>query len=162
MINARSETAAVKPSFRAAFRRRRCLIPADGYFEWKKTGARTKQPYYFHRNDDRPFAMAGLWEHWDGGDGPVLSCTILTTDANDLARTVHDRMPVILEPADYADWLNPQLQEKDDLQPLLCPYAGPLEAYPVRTLVNSPRNDLPECIEPIELPPGEFSPQDAP
>src|SRR5262249_33099246 len=107
MINARAETAATKPSFRSAFRSRRCLIASDGYFEWQKQDGK-KQPFYFRMKDGRLFAFAGLWERWQGPEGePVESCTILTTEANALARPVHDRMPVIVDPADFGQWLDP-------------------------------------------------------
>jgi putative SOS response-associated peptidase YedK len=150
LINARSETAAGKPSFRAAFKHRRCLIPAAGFYEWQRTGG-GKQPYYIHRKDRRAFAFAGLWEHWAGPDGSVIeSCTILTTTPNDLLRPLHDRMPVILCPTDFALWLDPAVTEASRIQPLLVPCpADQLVAYAVTTHVNSPRNDDPGCIEPM-------------
>jgi putative SOS response-associated peptidase YedK len=111
MIIARSETAADKPAFRHAFRRKRCLIAADGFYEWQKTGAKTKQQFYIHRRDGKPFAFAGLWEVWSKGEEPVESCTILTTEANDLMRPLHDRMPVILDAKDYDRWLDPAQQD---------------------------------------------------
>jgi putative SOS response-associated peptidase YedK len=149
MINARSETVADKPAFRHAFRKRRCLIPASGFNEWTPTGGK-KQPYYIHLRDGQPFAFAGLWERWDRGAEPVESCTILTTAANDLMRPLHDRMPVILSPGDFATWLDPAAQEGEKLAPLLVPYHGEdMTAYPVSTVVNSPRNDDPRCIEPV-------------
>ena len=149
MINARSETAAVKPSFRNAFRRRRCLIPADGFYEWQKTPG-GKQPFYIRMQDERPFGFAGLWERWDRGDEPIESCTILTTEASDRLRPLHDRMPVIVSPEDYARWLDPKLEQAEDLMPLLRPYTDDaLVALPVSRVVNSPRNDRPECIQPI-------------
>src|SRR5712675_2365088 len=105
LMNACSETAAVKPSFRDAFKRRRCLVPADGFYEWKQEGGR-KQPVYIRMKDGEPFAIAGLWEHWEGQDGQVIeSCTLLTTEPNDLLAPVHNRMPVILDPTDYEQWL---------------------------------------------------------
>ena len=150
MINARSETAAAKPSFRAAFKRRRCLIPADGFYEWQRTGGR-KQPYYIRRKDRGALAFAGLWERWAGPDGSCIeSCTILTTTPNDLLRPLHDRMPVILGPTDFALWLDPAVAEASRIQPLLVPCpADELVAYAVTTQVNSPRNDDPACIEPM-------------
>ncbi len=149
MINARSETAAVKPSFRSAFRRRRCLIPADGFYEWQKTPD-GKQPFYIRMQDERPFGFAGLWERWDRGDEPIESCTILTTEASERLRPLHDRMPVIVSPEDYARWLDPRLEQAEDLMPLLRPYTDDsLVALPVSRVVNSPRNDRPECIQPI-------------
>ena len=149
MINARSETVAEKPSFRSAFKRRRCLVPADGYYEWQKTDA-GKLPYYIRFDDDQPFAMAGLWESWRSGhEDAVQSFTIITTDANESTCQVHDRMPVIVEPHDYPMWLDPDFQESDSLQSLLHPYAGDeLRLDRVSTLVNNPRNDDPQCIVP--------------
>ncbi len=152
MINARGETVAEKPSFRAAFKRRRCLVLADGYYEWQKPAAKgtKKQPYYIHMQDDRAFAFAGLWEYWEGASssGPIESCTIITTDSADLTADIHDRMPVILPPEAYELWLDPELQDKDPLLPLLAPYAGDdLQAAPVSTHVNSVRNDDASCIE---------------
>jgi putative SOS response-associated peptidase YedK len=148
LINARAETAAAKPAFRAAFRRRRCLVAADGFYEWQKTGGR-KQPFFIHRRDDRPFGFAGLWESWEGPDhSAVESCTLLTTEANPLLRTIHDRMPVILPAEQYDRWLDPS-QRPEQLQPLLAPWPdGDLDAYPVGTVVNSPASDDPRCIEP--------------
>jgi putative SOS response-associated peptidase YedK len=149
LINARSETAPTKPAFRHTFRKRRCLIAASGFYEWQKTGAQ-KQPYYIRTRDGRPFAFAGLWESWKRGENPVESCTILTTEANDLMRPLHGRMPVILGVKDYDRWLDPAVQDPKDLAPLLVPYHGrDLAAYPVSTRVNSPRNDDARCVEPI-------------
>jgi putative SOS response-associated peptidase YedK len=148
MINARSETAPGKPSFRRAFRERRCLIPADGFYEWQRTNG-AKQPYYIHMEDGRPFAFAGLWESWSkGGEGEVRTCTILTTGANALVGEVHDRMPVILAHDVYDVWLDPA-SERDELTGLLAPYPeDEMEAYPVSRFVNSPSNNDPRCIEP--------------
>jgi putative SOS response-associated peptidase YedK len=150
MINARSETVAEKPSFRAAFRRRRCLVVADGFYEWQKLNG-GKQPFYIRLQDGRPFAFAGLWEHWKGpGDTIIESCTLLTTQPNELLRPVHNRMPVILQVKDYDLWLDTEVQQKELLQPLLRAYPSEeLEAYPVSRWVNSPRNDGPQCIEPL-------------
>ena len=148
MINARSETAPEKPSFRRAFRERRCLIPADGFYEWKRTNG-SKQPYYIHMREGRPFAFAGLWESWKDEDGPeIRSCTILTTKPNALTAEIHDRMPVILPPGSYDAWLDPEA-ERDELYGLLAPYPeDEMEAYPVSRFVNSPQNNDPRCIEP--------------
>ncbi len=123
---------------------------AEGFFEWRKAG-RHKQPFHIRLGDGRPFAFAGLWEHWDGGEGAAIdSCTILTTTPNDLLRPLHHRMAVILAPADYDLWLDPAIQEVDRLQPLLRPYPSEeMKAYPVSTRVNNPANDHPECVEPI-------------
>lgn len=145
MINARSETAPEKPSFRGAFRRRRCLIPADGFYEWKREEG-GKQPFYIHMGDGRPFAFAGLWESWN--DGEIRSCTILTTSANDLVGPVHERMPVILPAGDRDAWLDPEA-EREELASLLRPYPGDdLETFPVSRFVNSPRNNDERCVQP--------------
>jgi putative SOS response-associated peptidase YedK len=147
MINARSETAPGKPSFRRAFRERRCLIPADGFYEWQRTNG-AKQPYYIHMEDGRPFAFAGLWESWSKGEGEIRTCTILTTGANALVGEVHDRMPVILAHDTYDVWLDPA-SERDELTGLLAPYPeDEMETYPVSRFVNSPSNNDPRCIEP--------------
>lgn len=149
LINARAETVAEKPAFRAAFKRRRCLIPADGFYEWKQLDAKKKQPYYITRPDGGPFAFAGLWEHWTPPDGSeVESCTIVTTEANEQMEELHDRMPVILDPDNYDRWLNPGVEDRDELVPLLRPDAGALRLTPVSTLVNSPRNESAQCIAP--------------
>ena len=151
MINARAETVAEKPSFRAALRRRRCLVVADGFYEWQKQGKR-RQPMFIHLRDDRPLAFAGLWESWEGADHSSLeSCTILTTEANDLVRPIHDRMPVIVAPGDYARWLAPAVERPEAVLPLLRPYPSePMEAYPVSTWVNSPARDEAKCLERVE------------
>ena len=154
MINARGETVAEKPSFRAALRRRRCLLPADGFYEWKKEG-RSKQPFHIRLRSQEPFAFAGLWETWTAPDGSELqSCTLITTEANELMATVHDRMPVILAPEDYAQWLgtgkDADARELDQLQHLLRPFDAELmEAYPVSQQVNNPQVEGPACIAPI-------------
>jgi putative SOS response-associated peptidase YedK len=150
MINARAETAAEKPAFRSALRRRRCLVAADGFYEWQRT-ERQKQPYFIRLRDDRPFAFAGLWESWQGPEGtPIQSCTLLTTAANDLMRPLHDRMPVILPPDAYQPWLDPALVRPEQLRPLLQPYPSEaMTACPVGTLVNSPTHDDLRCIEPL-------------
>ena len=150
MINARAETVAQKPSFRTAFRRRRCLIPATGFYEWKKV-AGGKQPYNIRMKDGGLFAFAGLWERWKGGDGNLVeSCTIIVTDANDLVRPVHERMPVILDPADYGTWLDPGLQEPARLRPLLVPHpSAGMDLYPVSSRVGSPANDDSELVRPL-------------
>lgn len=150
LINARSETVAEKPAFRAAFRRRRCLVVADGFYEWQKQNG-TKQPFYIHLRFLRPFAFAGLWEHWEGADASVIeSCTLLTTQPNNLLQPIHNRMPVILHPKDYDLWLDPEIQEAGRLQSLLQPFSTEeMDAYPVSRWVNSPGNDDPRCIEPL-------------
>jgi putative SOS response-associated peptidase YedK len=148
LLNARAETVAEKPSFRSALQRRRCLIAADGFFEWQAQKGK-KQPYYFRLADGRPFAFAGLWERWSRGGGePLETCTIITTEANDLVRSYHERMPVILPTAAHAAWLDTSLHRPEPLLPLLCPYPGEeMAAYPVNPLVNSPRTDDARCIE---------------
>ena len=150
MINARAETVAEKPAFRAAFRHRRCLVLADGFYEWQQLQGK-KQPFYCRLSDGQAFAFAGLWEHWEGEDGEAIeSCTILTTEANQVMRPIHERMPVILPPQDYDLWLNPAVQKSDLLQPLLRPYATEaMSAYPVGTQVNKPKLDSPDCIKSI-------------
>ncbi|MBE9137894.1 SOS response-associated peptidase [Nodosilinea sp. LEGE 07088] len=153
LINARAETVAEKPSFRAAFKRRRCLILADGFYEWQaQANRKTKQPYYIFLNGHQPFAFAGLWEHWSDpvSGGELETCTILTTAANELMAPIHNRMPVILAPEDYAPWLDPGYDQPQVLQAMLRPYdSGAMERYPVSTLVNKPQNDLPDCIAPL-------------
>ena len=152
MINARAETLAEKPAFRAAFRARRCLIVADGFYEWRRHGA-AREPYYFARRDARPFGFAGLWERWRSeGSGPVESCAIITTAANELVAPVHDRMPVILDPAEFRLWLDPEARDPDALARLLRPRVGAgMRAHPVSALVNDPRNDVPACREPLAV-----------
>jgi putative SOS response-associated peptidase YedK len=147
MINARSETVAEKPSFRTAFRRRRCLVLADGFYEWQKVDG-AKQPIYVSLQDRGAFAFAGLWERWEGSEnGVVESCTLLTCEPNELLRPVHNRMPVILNPKDYTLWLDREVQEAGSLKTLLGPYPpGRMQAYAVSRYVNSPRNEGPECI----------------
>lgn len=153
LINARSETVAEKPSFRTAFKRRRCLIVADGFYEWKREG-KTKQPHFFfvgNAEERQIFAFAGLWEHWESSEGDwINSCTILTTEANDVLRPVHDRMPVILHQQDYDLWLDPTVQQTDELRSLLRPYdAEAMGSYAVNTQVNNARNDSAACVEPL-------------
>ena len=147
MINARAETVAEKPAFRAALRARRCLIVADGFYEWQKAGAR-KQPWHIRMRDGRPFAFAGLWERWAAGPDEVLdSCTIVTTTPNGVVAPIHDRMPVILERGDYAAWLDPGQRDPARLQPLLRPHPDvAMEAWPVGLRVNNPANDDASCL----------------
>jgi len=150
LANARGETVAEKPSFRSAFKRWRCLIPASGFYEWKAVAGR-KQPYYIHPAGAELFAFAGLTERWNGPDGPVHTCAIITTGANELMRGIHDRMPVILAPEDHAAWLDPGNQATDTLKALLkpCP-AGMLAVHPVSLRVNTPKNDDAELLEPVK------------
>jgi putative SOS response-associated peptidase YedK len=152
IINARSETAHEKPSFRAAFRQRRLLVPADGYYEWRKDGSGGgKTPFYFRMGDGSPFAFAGLWESWrpKGGGEELRTLALLTTAPNALGAEIHDRMPVILPPDAYDLWLNPDLRDPETLRDLLRPYPEELmEAYPVSRRVNSPRSEGPALVEP--------------
>jgi putative SOS response-associated peptidase YedK len=142
-INARVETVATAPAFREAFRQRRCLVVADGFYEWKKVDRKTRQPYRFVLKDRAPFAMAGLWERWKRGDERIVSCTIITGPANDLVVPIHDRMPVILDPAVYQDWLDSKVGTE-----VLRPFpADRMAVYPVSTRVNSPANDDRALIE---------------
>ncbi len=150
LINARSETASEKPAFRAAYRRRRCLILADGFYEWRsEPGSRTKTPMYVRLASGEPFAFAGLWEIWRPDDTPLMSCTILTTQPNELVSPIHNRMPVILPREAYDRWLDPTEVRSGALDDLLVPYpAEAMTAYPVSTFVNSPANDAPQAIVP--------------
>ncbi len=155
LINARAETVTEKPAFRAAFKRRRCLVPATGFYEWQRQEKR-KQPYYMTVQDGRPFAIAGLWETWHGPDGSEIeTCTLLTTEANALMEPLHNRMPVIIAPEDYADWLgsgaDASMRELDQLRHLLRPYAAnAMAAIPVSAYVSNARNEGAQCIEPFD------------
>lgn len=153
MINARSETVLWKPAFREAFATRRCLIPADGFYEWKRLGS-LKQPFHFGMKDDSLFAFAGLWDRWNSPDATVVeSCTILTTTANGLVRDVHDRMPVILHPSHYQAWLAAPPAEAPSLIKFLVPFDPDLmRRYQVTRLVNNPQNDTLDCIKGKEEP----------
>lgn len=148
LINARSETAREKPSFRNAFRRRRCLIPSSGFYEWQRR-ERGKQPYFVRMRDGRLFAFAGLWDRWESPDGgAVETCTILTTSANAVLAPIHDRMPVIVPPTGYALWLDPAPRDLDSLSPLLAPFPpDAMDAYPVSLRVNAPSVDDGKCID---------------
>ncbi len=151
-INARAESVRTKPAFRDPFRERRCLVVATGFYEWQKS-AGGKQPYLIHREDRQPLAFAGLWDRWVGGAEDVVeSCTIITTHANETVRPIHDRMPVILPPEDHDEWLDLSLRDTSRLQALLESAVVPaLKAHPVSTLVNKIANDVPECVQPIQL-----------
>ncbi|MDY7108582.1 MAG: SOS response-associated peptidase [Planctomycetota bacterium] len=156
MINARSETAAEKPAFRSAMRRRRCLVPADAFYEWQKR-AGGKQPYCIRMRDGSPFAFAGLWERWEPPEGegeetePVESFTILTTTPNAVMKKLHDRMPVIIPREAYDLWLDETVQDPAKLEKLLSPVSGGLlEVYPISRRINSPRHDDPACLDPAE------------
>jgi len=147
MINARSETLLEKPAFRDSFRQRRCLIPADGFYEWLRSG-KTKRPFHFGMKDDSLFAFAGIWDCWKSPGGKLLeSFSILTTRPNDLVRDIHDRMPVILPRSNYAPWLTVPTGQADELIEMLAPFdASLMRKYEVSPLVNSPANDSPECV----------------
>ncbi len=153
-INARAETVAEKPAFRSAFKRRRCLIVADGYYEWQAVGGTEKkpikQPHLIQLKDGRPFGMAGLWEKWGKDDDAIESCTIIVTAANAKLAKIHDRMPVIIPHDEYAAWLDPEFQGIDELKGMLRQWPGKdMETVAVSTLVNSPKNEKPECVEPL-------------
>lgn len=158
LINCRSETAAEKNAFKNAYRRRRCLIPCSGFFEWKKLSSKTKQPYYIQMADEQPFGLAGIWEHWQDANGNELeSCTILTTEPNELMADLHNRMPVIIDPMDHAKWLDAHLQEYAEIEKMAQPYPRELMmAHPVSQRVGSPKNDSAENIKAV--PP--ISPED--
>jgi putative SOS response-associated peptidase YedK len=152
MINARAETLAEKPSFRDAFKKRRCLVPASGFYEWQKKGAAAKQPFYFYLKEKEVFGFAGLWEEWVNKEtGDVLeTCTIITTAANDVLKPVHERMPVILNSKDYEQWLDPKMNDTERLQKLLAPYAAEeMASHAVSTAINYPESDSPELIKPL-------------
>lgn len=151
MINARVETAAEKPAFRAAFRRRRCLVPADGFYEWKSQPKR-RRPHHVRLPDAGLLGLAGLFEAWEGPEGEtVASCTVLTTAANASLSALHDRMPIIVEPRHYQRWLDPELRDPDAILALTgSAVSDRLRFHPVGFGVNSPRNDDPSCIEPVE------------
>jgi putative SOS response-associated peptidase YedK len=152
MINARSESLAEKPSFRNAYRRRRCLILADGFYEWKQDpGSKTKQPIYIRMKNNLPFGFAGLWEIWKSPDASeIRSCTIITTYPNSLLEPIHNRMPVILPPDAIELWLATEDRQPEQLNDLLIPYPAPeMVAFPVSRMVNSPQNDSPELIQPV-------------
>ena len=150
LINARSETAHEKASFKTSFRRRRCLILADGFYEWSKsTSGKGKTPYYITLRDQSPFAFAGLWDIWNSPEGDILkSACILTTNPNELVQPIHDRMPVILPSESFDFWLKTEEGSQEEFQPLLKPYPADLmQAYPVSTYVNSPKNNSPQCLQ---------------
>ncbi len=152
MINARAESVAEKPAYRWSFKKKRCLVATDGFYEWKKEG-KAKQPFLIRREDGKPFAFAGLWSTWkdaEHGGQTVETFTILTTAANDLLRPLHDRMPVIVGRENFDLWLDPKMEDAEKLQPLLVPHAVEgFHAFPVSRLVNSPANEVASCIEPL-------------
>jgi len=149
MINARAESLAEKPAFRTAFQRRRCLLPADGFYEWQtRAGKKQKQPHLIYLKNDRPFAFAGIWDRWETPTETVESFSIITTQANTLIQPIHDRMPVILTGANCDQWIRPTSRESE-LTPLLASYdANALAHHPVSTAINSPGNDAPTCADP--------------
>ena len=155
LANARAEGIGAKPSFRDAFRKRRCVVPASGFYEWQTVG-RAKQPWYFARRDDRPLALAGLWETWRSPEGAVLeTCSLITTAANAVVGAVHDRMPVILQGPGVDTWLDRALTDPEKLQPLLAPFpAGAMTAIAVSSRVSHVRNEGPACLEPATIIPG--------
>ncbi|ALC91926.1 hypothetical protein AM500_20630 [Bacillus sp. FJAT-18017] len=149
MINARAESVHEKPSFKNPLKTRRCLIPADGYFEWKREG-KTKQPYRFVSKETVPFAFAGLFDRWDKDGKTIFSCTIITTEANEKTAAIHDRMPAILEPEQQKIWLDPAVDNPLELTSLLTPFpSNKIDFYEVSTLVNSARNEDKEIILPL-------------
>jgi putative SOS response-associated peptidase YedK len=144
-INARAETVTTKPAFRAAYKARRCLIPASGFYEWKRY-VEPKQPYFIHRRNNNPMAFAGLWETWQGADKTIESCTIVTTEANEMMAKLHNRMPVILDPEDFDWWM---IGAAHEVGQLLVPYPfEELKAYPISRIVNNPRNEGPDLLRP--------------
>jgi putative SOS response-associated peptidase YedK len=151
MINARAETLAEKPSFRNAYKKKRCLIAADSFYEWKRIDSKTKTPMRIKLKSDELFAMAGLWENWKSPEGKsIYSCSVITTEPNELVQGIHDRMPVILKPEDEKYWLDPSITDISKLQPLLKPLEHSLmEAYEVSPLVNSPKNNSIQLIQKI-------------
>ncbi|HEY3952054.1 MAG TPA: SOS response-associated peptidase [Streptosporangiaceae bacterium] len=173
MINARAETVSEKPAYRRAFSRRRCLLPADGFYEWQQIvedGRKRKQPYFIHRADGGPLAFAGLYELWhdksmpeDSDDAWLWTATIITTTATDEVGQIHDRMPMVIDPASWQDWLDPDNNDVPELRQLLVPaVAGRLTSYPVSTAVNNVRNNGPELLEAAPGPSGPSQPRSGP
>jgi putative SOS response-associated peptidase YedK len=147
---ARAEGSESKPSFRDPFKKRRYLVLTDGFYEWKKVDAKSKVPYFIRLKAGAPFAFAGLWDNWDKGEEPLETFTIITTDNNDMIKPIHNKMPVILHEKDEGLWLDPELKDPLKLLPLLKPYpSDEMEMYEVSTVVNSPKNDVQECIKPL-------------
>jgi putative SOS response-associated peptidase YedK len=153
LANARAEGIAAKPSFRAAFRHRRCLVPASGFYEWQTVG-KQKFPWYFQLRDESPLILAGLWEHWRGADGVELeTCSLITTTANSVVGALHDRMPVVLRGTAIETWLDPATEDPTRLEPLLAPLPGELmQATPVSPRMNNVRHESPDCIDPVPPP----------
>ena len=152
LINSRSETVAEKPAFREAFKKRRCLIPTDGFYEWQKQKDGSKQPYFIHMEDKQPFAFGGIWEQWKNPKGGMVETfSILTTEPNKTVKPIHNRMPIIIDQSDFNFWLDPMIQEPEEVKSLLKPYtAKEMEAYPISKYVNSPSNKGEQCIEKLE------------
>lgn len=151
-INARAETIDEKPAFRSAFKSRRCLIASDGFIEWQRKPDGTKQPYFFCLADGKPFAFAGIWEKWERDSQALESCSIIVTDANQVMKPIHHRMPVILSPDYYEAWLNPRETNLRALKSLLIPYPSDrMRTYPISPMINSPKNDHSELIKPMNV-----------
>ncbi len=150
MINARSEGIETKPSFKNPLKKRRCLVITDGFYEWHRIDKKNKVPYFTTLKDHKPFAFAGMWDRWEKGDEPLETFTIITTGANKLMETIHNRMPVILHEKDESRWLDPELQDYAKIKPLLKPFPSKeMDMHQVSKIVNSPKNDVPECVVPI-------------
>jgi len=150
MINARSETVAQKPSFKNSLRKRRCIVPSNGFYEWKKLDNKTKTPYYIKMKNNKPFGFAGLWDTWNKDGANLTTFTIITTSPNELIKPIHDRMPVILKKEDEDLWLNPDIQNSDKILHLLKPFSSDdMETYEISTYVNNPRNEGEKCIVPV-------------
>jgi putative SOS response-associated peptidase YedK len=149
-INARAETVADKPAFRSAFKQRRCLVVADGWYEWKAMGPKSKQPYRMHYADDRPFGMAGLWESWKHDGRTIESCTIIVTAAAPHLTSIHDRSPCIVRPTDYAAWLDPEFESRPALEAMLTPPDESVTEYPVSAAVGNVKNQGPELVKPVK------------
>ncbi len=150
MINARGETVAQKPSFKNSLRKRRCIVPSNGFYEWKKLDNKTKTPYYIKMKNNKPFGFAGLWDTWNKDGANLTTFTIITTSPNELIKPIHDRMPVILKKEDEDLWLNPDIQNSDVVLHLLKPFSSDdMETYEISTYVNNPRNEGEKCIVPV-------------
>lgn len=150
MINARSEGIETKPSFKNPLKKRRCLVSTDGFYEWHRIDKKNKVPYFITLKDHKPFAFAGIWDRWDKDNEQLETFTIITTGANKLIETIHNRMPVILNEKDESKWLDPELQDYDKIKPLLKPFPSKeMDMHQVSRIVNSPKNDVPECVVPI-------------
>lgn len=151
MINAKAETIDAKPAYKRPFKRQRCLVPCDGFYEWQPRG-KVKQPYYIHKPDQGLLALAGIWDRWEGGDEPIESFSIITTAANDLMQNIHERMPAIISPADFDHWLSAANDDGGELKKLLQPYAqADLVMHAVSREVNSPKHDSVALIEPVAI-----------